>query len=121
MEEWSIDPGQLVYHKGWFQNTLPTDAPQLFDRGIALLRLDGDLYESTKVCLRYLHPLVAEGGYVIVDDYALTGCRKAVTEYGDSLRHHLEADHKIADDNGFTKINTIAGGNGGVWYRKDWK
>lgn len=63
--------------KGWFQNTLPKFKPA----PIALLRLDGDLYESTLVCLQYLYPMVSVGGIVIIDDYALPGCRKAVSDY----------------------------------------
>ena len=107
MAGWQIDPCSLVYHPGWFQDTLPTDVMQLGDRGIALLRLDGDLYESTKVCLTYLHPLVPCGGYVIVDDYGLSGCQKAVFDYFLSMRQQPE-------------INIIKDSNGGVWYRKDW-
>lgn len=70
--------GHFVYHKGWFQDTLPhlVNFPP-----IALLRLDGDLYESTMVCLRHLYPLVAPGGLVVIDDYALSGCATAVNEY----------------------------------------
>lgn len=45
---------------------------------IAYLRLDGDLYESTRVCMEHLYPLVSKGGYVICDDYDLHGCRYAV-------------------------------------------
>ncbi len=63
--------------KGWFQNTLPKFQPV----PIALLRLDGDLYESTLTCLQYLYPMVTAGGIVIIDDYALPGCEKAVREY----------------------------------------
>lgn len=63
--------------RGWFQNTLPKFQPI----PIALLRLDGDLYESTLVCLQYLYPLVSVGGVVIIDDWALKGARKAVKEY----------------------------------------
>ena len=49
---------------------------------IAILRLDGDWYESTKVCLEHLFDLVVDGGFVIVDDYgAYEGCRTAVDEY----------------------------------------
>ncbi len=48
---------------------------------IAVLRLDGDLYDSTKVCLEQLEPLVSRGGWVIVDDFNLSGCRKAVLEH----------------------------------------
>jgi hypothetical protein len=47
---------------------------------IAVLRLDGDLYRSTKVCMDYLYPLVSQGGYVIVDDFDLSGCKKAILE-----------------------------------------
>ena len=63
---------------GWFKNTLP-DAP--IDR-IALLRLDGDLYESTIQALDALYPKLSVGGYCIIDDYVEIGaCRQAVTDY----------------------------------------
>ena len=79
MQKWGIDPSLLVYHEGWFQNTLPVDAPGI--DSIALLRLDGDLYESTKVCLDHLYPKLSYGGWCVIDDYALEGCRRAVHEY----------------------------------------
>ena len=46
-----------------------------------MLRLDADLYESTKVCIEWLYPLVSPGGWMIVDDWDLSGARKAVTEH----------------------------------------
>jgi O-methyltransferase len=72
----------IVLVKGWFQDTLPMYV-SVFKRlgGIALLRLDGDLYESTKVSLDELFPLVNPGGILIVDDWDLTGCRRACDEY----------------------------------------
>ncbi len=100
MGHWKIDPKQLVYYKGWFQNTVS----KVSIKKISLLRLDGDLYESTKVCLQYLHPLVSRGGYVIIDDYALTGCRKAVDEYHKQLKLNPE-------------IIAIEGGGGPIWYK----
>ncbi len=76
MAEWQIPDEMLVYHKGWFADTVPNS-----ETGpIALLRLDGDLYESTKVCMTHLYPRVSMGGWVIVDDYHLSGCEKAVRE-----------------------------------------
>jgi len=104
MHEWGIDNKQLIYHKGWFQNTVPNAIKNNQIEKIALLRLDGDLYESTKVCLKYLHPLVSKGGYVIIDDYALTGCRKAVDEYWFSINKTFE-------------ICKIEGGGGPVYYQ----
>jgi O-methyltransferase len=64
--------------KGWFCDTLPT-API---GQIAILRMDGDLYESTMDALKNLHYKVSNGGYVIVDDYkSWAGCRRAVDEF----------------------------------------
>jgi O-methyltransferase len=74
------DSGYLHYHKGWFQDTLPNDADKIGD--IAILRLDGDWYASTKVCLEYLYDKVVSGGFIIIDDYwAYDGCKKAVDEF----------------------------------------
>lgn len=74
-------PKDMVhYHKGWFQNTLPAKAPDI--EKIAILRLDGDWYESTKVCLENLFDKVVPGGFIIIDDYgAYSGCKKAVDEF----------------------------------------
>lgn len=75
--------------KGWFQNTLPKFQPV----PIALLRLDGDLYDSTFICLQHLYPLVSIGGCVIIDDYGLPGCAKAVQDYfGDKMPKLLEVE-----------------------------
>jgi O-methyltransferase len=65
--------------KGWFASTLP-----LFheEEKIALLRLDGDWYDSTMDCLKYLYPKVAKGGIIVIDDYyAWDGCCRAVHDY----------------------------------------
>lgn len=78
------DPQYIHFHKGWFQQTLPEQHNDI-DK-IAILRLDGDWYASTKVCLEYLFEKVVSGGFVIIDDYgAYEGCRKAVDEYIQSI------------------------------------
>jgi O-methyltransferase len=65
--------------KGWFNETLPRFDPP---SGIAVLRLDGDWYDSTRACLENLYPHVAPGGLVIVDDYySWDGCARAVNEF----------------------------------------
>ena len=73
---------------------LQTPAGFLVDRigPIAVLRLDGDFYESTRFCLETLYDRVVPGGYVIIDDYGtFEGCRAAVHEFLDSrgLALHL--------------------------------
>jgi hypothetical protein len=57
------------------------DAANLPER-IALLRLDTDWYESTKVELEVLYPRLVCGGILIIDDYGhWGGARQAVDEY----------------------------------------
>jgi O-methyltransferase len=76
--------------KGWFCDTLPT-APV---GPIAVLRMDGDLYDSTMDALKNLFDKVSPGGYVIVDDYkSWKGCRQAVDEF--RKKHGI--DDKIID------------------------
>lgn len=75
-----LDKKNIVIKKGWFQETLPKAKKEIGD--IAILRLDGDWYESTKCCLENLYGNVISGGYVVIDDYGCwEGCRKAVDEF----------------------------------------
>lgn len=88
------DPAQCVYHKGWFQDTLPNAE---IDK-IAVLRLDGDWYASTKICLEMLHDKVVPGGLIIIDDYGCyEGCRKAVDEFLQSRRLKVFLNHVNKD------------------------
>ncbi|CCG41156.1 TylF/MycF/NovP-related O-methyltransferase [Magnetospirillum molischianum] len=69
---------QVRFLPGWFRDTLP-QAPT---GPIALLRLDGDLYESTMDALLTLYDRVVPGGFIIIDDYgALPPCRQAVEDF----------------------------------------
>jgi O-methyltransferase len=73
---------RVCFLKGFFSDTMPK-AP--IDR-IAVLRLDGDMYESTIVVLKHLYPKLSAGGFVIVDDYGmLPECNRAVEDYRKSL------------------------------------
>ena len=77
-ERYGLLDDQVRFLKGWFRDTLP-DAP--IER-LAVLRLDGDMYQSTMDALANLYPKVSQGGYVIVDDYgAIPACRQAVHDY----------------------------------------
>jgi O-methyltransferase len=69
---------QVVFVKGLFQDTLPS-----FEAGpFGLIRLDGDLYESTYVALEALYPKLSPGGFVIIDDYGgVPACQAAVLDY----------------------------------------
>ncbi len=69
---------QVRFLPGWFRDTLP-NAPI---EQLAVIRLDGDMYESTWVALENLYPKLSRGGYLIVDDYgAIPNCRQAVHDF----------------------------------------
>lgn len=68
---------QVRLVKGWFSESLP----RLRGRTWAVIRLDGDYYESTRDALENLYPGLSVGGYAIIDDYGLEPCRKAVDDY----------------------------------------
>lgn len=94
-----LDAG-VCFLEGWFRDTLP-NAPI---EQLSLLRLDGDMYESTIDALTSLYQKVSQGGYIIVDDYgSVEGCMQAVTDF--------RKEHNITDP-----IHSIDGS--GVYWKK---
>jgi hypothetical protein len=77
-ERYGLLDEQVQFLEGWFSDALPM-AP--LER-LAVIRLDGDMYESTMDALTNLYPKLAPGGFLIVDDYgAVPACKKAIREY----------------------------------------
>jgi O-methyltransferase len=69
---------QVRFLKGWFKDTLPL----LPAEKLAVIRLDGDMYESTMDGLTNLYPKLQPGGFIIIDDYGcVPGCHQAVQDY----------------------------------------
>lgn len=69
---------QVKFLKGWFKDTL-SSAPL---SRLAVLRLDGDLYESTMDILNALYHKVSAGGFIVIDDYhVLAPCKQAVLDF----------------------------------------
>jgi O-methyltransferase len=72
---------RVRFVEGWFRDTLPT----VPITAISILRLDGDMYESTTDALQPLYPKLSPGGYCIIDDYGyIEACRRAVHDYRDA-------------------------------------
>ena len=83
---------QVSFLKGYFSDTLP-QAP--FEQ-IAVMRLDGDLYESTMDGLNHVYPKLSPGGFCIIDDYyAFASCARAVNEY--RAKHNITAPMEKID------------------------
>jgi hypothetical protein len=78
-----VDPSRVRFVKGYFNESLRPAVNPVIQTGrrLALLRLDGDTYESTMDVLAAMYTSVNEGGYIIVDDFHLNGCRRAVFEF----------------------------------------
>jgi O-methyltransferase len=92
---------QVVFLQGWFKDTLPT----LHTERFAIIRLDGDMYESTIDALTNLYDRLSDRGFVIIDDYGgLKNCRQAVHDFLDSRS---------------LKVNIQRIDETGVWWRKD--
>jgi O-methyltransferase len=80
LEQFSFVSGEFELWEGLFADTLPELTQSL--EAIALLRLDGDWYDSTRQCLDALVPLTSNHATVIIDDYfAWDGCARAVHDY----------------------------------------
>jgi O-methyltransferase len=86
-EKYGLLDDRVKFLKGWFKDTLPV-AP--IDQ-LSLIRLDGDMYESTMDGLNNLYHKLVPGGFLIIDDYGLPEdtCRKAI--------HDFRAAHEITE------------------------
>jgi len=92
---------QVVFLKGWFKDTMPT----VKSEKIAVLRLDGDMYESTIDPLIHLYDRIPDGGWIIVDDYhAVPASKIAVHDFLDS-RKETPYMHEIDGSGVFFRKN----------------
>ncbi len=82
---------QVVFLKGWFKDTLP-QAPI---KKLSILRLDGDMYGSTMEALETLYPKLSNGGFCVIDDYALRACKAAVDDF--RSKHMIDSELKEID------------------------
>ncbi len=93
-----MNDGTIHLVQGYFEDTIPRHHPA----AIAILRMDGDLYSSTKVVLEHLYDYVLAGGWVIVDDYNWRGVAKVTTklckEAVDEFRAKREIEEPLLGD-----------------------
>ncbi len=94
-ERYGLLDDQVEFLVGWFKDTLPT-AP--IDK-LAVMRLDGDMYESTIQAIEALYPKLSPGGFCILDDYGshASQCGRAIHDYRD--QHGITDE--IVDVDGF--------------------
>ncbi|WP_321861737.1 TylF/MycF/NovP-related O-methyltransferase [Burkholderia cenocepacia] len=95
---------RVVFLEGWFADTLPNHKKT----PLSLIRLDVDWYQSCIDVLEHTYPQLSIGGYVIVDDYRLQGCRAAIDEY--RSRFEIKSPLHVADeDSGIVYWRKLSG------------
>jgi hypothetical protein len=82
-----VDDERVVFHKGWFNDTLPEF--RIPPHSQLVINLDADLYSSTVTVLRILDPWIVPGTIIYFDDFAhMEHEAKAFDEYmTDSGKH----------------------------------
>lgn len=93
-EQYGRRDERVKFLEGWFRDTLPT-APV---ERLAVLRLDGDLYESTMDGLANLYLKVSPGGFVIVDDYGTIEACRGAGSTGPTGRKTVASDVSVRED-----------------------
>lgn len=87
-ERYGLLDDRVEFLVGWFKDTLPT-APV---EQLSLMRLDGDMYESTIQAIEPLYPKLAPGGFCIIDDFG-----SHASQAGQAV-HDYRAKHGITDE-----------------------
>lgn len=90
---------QVEFLVGWFKDTLPV-APL---GELALIRLDGDMYESTIQAIEVLYPKLSPGGFCIIDDF------------GSHVSQAQQAVHDYRKEHGITEEIIDIDGTGAFW------
>lgn len=106
---------QVAFHKGYFRYSLPswlaTESPQ-----IAILRMDGDMYESTMDIFYNMWNYLPTGAWVVIDDWTIEECKEAVNEF---LQRHGIVTEIIPVDNMSVRFAKPLGSPIDVkWYQK---
>jgi len=88
----------LEFLVGWFNETLPKIDK---DKKFSIIRLDGDLYESTLDALNSLYHKLEKGGFLMLDDFiGWAQCQKATRDFFRNLNIDpimTMVDHKAKD------------------------
>jgi hypothetical protein len=77
----------VEFLEGWFHDTLPNN-----DKigKLSILRMDGDMYKSTMDVFDSCYPKLVKGGIVIIDDFCISNCKRAVEDFRSSNNYSEE-------------------------------
>jgi hypothetical protein len=89
----------LIFVEGWFKDTMPN----LNVEKLSIIRLDGDMYESTIQVLDALYNKLSIGGYLIIDDFHHNGCAAAIQDFRN--KHGITNPIKKVDSNPLNEVH----------------
>lgn len=88
-------PENVRLYKGWFDETLPTRAEDHRESRITLLRIDCDIYSSTKAILDSVGHLITAGTWLLFDE--MIGYRGRQNHEYKALREFLDSSEFAAE------------------------
>ena len=94
-EKYGVLDENVIFLKGWFNETLKENEEIL---KLSILRFDGDMYGSTIDVLNNLYDKVNKDGVIIIDDYCLPNCVKAVSDF--RSQNNINDEIKVVDSCG---------------------
>lgn len=114
-EAFGLLDAQSQFHKGFFRTSCPKFRKEFKGR-LAIVRLDGDMYESTMDILYNMYEFLSVSGYAIIDDYNIVFCKKAIHEF--MKVNNFEEEIKRIDTNAayFQKTKEVVLNH--EWYAK---
>jgi O-methyltransferase len=94
-ERYGVYDERVKFLVGWFKDTLPTAPIET----LSLMRLDGDMYESTWQAIEALYPKLSPGGFCIIDDFGSHQSQAGLAIHDYRRDHNI--DEPIEDIDGF--------------------
>lgn len=86
-----VDLGKVVTVPGWFEETCTDETIKKYNmKAASIVHIDCDLYESAKIVLKFIEPLLIDGTVLIFDDWYCfrgnpdLGEQRAFTEWAQS-------------------------------------
>lgn len=76
---YSLLDNNVIFVKGFFSDTMPPLSNMI--EKLAVMRLDGDMYQSTADVLYNMYGKLSTGGYVIIDDWFGFPAKKACEDF----------------------------------------
>jgi O-methyltransferase len=101
LENCGVDLSKVVVVPGWFQQTCTPKTIETHKmKAASIIHIDCDLYESAKIVLKFVEPLLVDGSVLIFDDWycfrgnPALGEQRAFTEWAKTMRGWIFSEYQ---------------------------